>query len=82
MGAPEWVPQNRDQSCRSTSNVYGKSWWEERVDAVTRAVEAVSVAAHNADKEAKKDQPESFSNEWGALWVAQPDMESSHEYHR
>jgi hypothetical protein len=24
-----------------TQNVYGKSWWEERVDAVTRAVEAV-----------------------------------------
>lgn len=22
-----------------TQNVYGKSWWEERVDAVTRAVE-------------------------------------------
>lgn len=27
-----------------TQNVYGKSWWEERVEAVTRAVEAVSVA--------------------------------------
>jgi hypothetical protein len=66
MSALEWVPQNRgsfDHSCRSTSNVYGKSWREERVDAVARAVEAGSVAAHNADKEAKKDQPESFSNE-------------------
>jgi hypothetical protein len=75
-------PKTGDHSCRSTSNVYGESWQEERVDAVTRAVEAVSVAAHNADKEAKKVQPESFSNERGALWMAQPDMESSHKYHR
>jgi integrase len=53
-----------------TQNVYGKSWWEERVDAVTRAVEAVSVAAQNAEKaEAKKDQPEFLSNEWVPLWV-------------
>jgi hydroxyethylthiazole kinase-like sugar kinase family protein len=75
-------PETGDHSCRSTSNVYGKSWREERVDAVARAVEAVSVAAQNAHKEAKQDQPESFSNEWGALWAAQPDMKSSHEYHR
>ena len=27
-----------------TQNVYGKSWWEERVEAVTRAVDAVSAA--------------------------------------
>jgi hypothetical protein len=55
-----------------TQNVYGKSWWEERVDAVTRAVEAVSAAAQNAEKaEAKKDQPESVSNEWVPLWVPQ-----------
>jgi hypothetical protein len=48
-----------------TQNVYGKSWWEERVEAVTRAVEAVSGATENAEKaEAKKDQPESVSNEW------------------
>jgi len=26
-------------------NVYSKSWWEERVDAVTRAVQAVTNAA-------------------------------------
>jgi hypothetical protein len=25
---------------RVTHNVYGKGWWEERVDAVTQAVEA------------------------------------------
>ncbi len=55
-----------------TQNVYGKSWWEERVDAVTRAVEAVSAATENAEKaEAKKDQPEPFSNEWVPLWVPQ-----------
>jgi integrase len=51
-----------------TQNVYGKSWWEERVDAVTRAVEAVSAATQNAEN-ARKDQPESFSNEWVPLWV-------------
>jgi hypothetical protein len=55
-----------------TQNVYGKSWWEERVDAVTRAVEAVSVATENAEKaEAKPGQPESFSDEWVPLWVPQ-----------
>ena len=53
-----------------TQNVYGKSWWEERVDAVTRAVEAVSAASEKAEK-AKKDQPESFNNEWVPLWVPQ-----------
>ena len=48
-----------------TQNVYGKSWWEERVEAVTRAVDAVSVATQNAEKaEAQNDQPESVSNEW------------------
>ncbi|HEV2718105.1 MAG TPA: hypothetical protein VGU64_22770 [Terriglobales bacterium] len=54
-----------------TQNVYGKSWWEERVDAVTRAVEAVSAASQNAEKEAKQDQPASSSNEWVPLWVPQ-----------
>jgi len=54
-----------------TQNVYGKSWWEERVDAVTRAVEAVTTAAQDAEKEAKKDQPESLSNEWVPLWGPQ-----------
>jgi hypothetical protein len=54
-----------------TQNVYGKSWWEERVDAVTRAVDAVASAAQNAENEAKQDQPESFSSEWVPLWVPQ-----------
>lgn len=52
-----------------TQNVYGKSWWEERVDAVTRAVEAVAAATEKA--EAKQDQPEPSSNEWVPLWVPQ-----------
>jgi len=48
-----------------TQNVYGKSWWEERVDAVTRAVEAVTAATENEEKaEAKQDQPETFSDQW------------------
>lgn len=55
-----------------TQNVYGKSWWEERVEAVTRAVEAVSVATEDAQKvQAKADQPKSSSNEWVPLWVPQ-----------
>jgi hypothetical protein len=37
-----------------TQNVYGKSWWEERVEAVTRAVEAVSVATEDAQKSASE----------------------------
>ena len=37
-----------------TKNVYGKSWKEERVDAVTQAVEAVTNAAQNAEKEEKE----------------------------
>ena len=51
-----------------TQNVYGKSWWEERVNAVTRAVDAVSAAAKNP----QPDQPDSVSNgEWVPLWVPQ-----------
>ena len=55
-----------------TQNVYGKSWWEERVEAVTRAVEAVSVATENAEEAAAKpDQPKSFSDQWVPQWVPQ-----------
>jgi GTP cyclohydrolase III len=36
----------------------------EPVDAVTQAVEAVTNVAQNAEKEEKKNQPESVSNEW------------------
>ena len=40
------------------------------MDAVTRAVEAVSAATENAEKaEAKPDQPETFSDQWVPLWV-------------
>lgn len=52
-----------------TQNVYGKSWWEERVDAVTRAVEAVATAAQKEMQEAKQDQPD--RNEWVPRWVHQ-----------
>jgi hypothetical protein len=37
-----------------TQNVYGKNWWEEPVDAVTQAVEAVTNAAQNTEKEEKR----------------------------
>ena len=33
-----------------TQNVYGKSWWEERVDAVTRAVEAGRFRCHRESR--------------------------------
>ena len=39
-----------------TQNVYGKNCWEEREDAVTQAVEAMTNAAQNAEKE--ENQPE------------------------
>jgi integrase len=57
-----------------TQNVYGKSWWEERVEAVTRAVEAVTTAAQLAEKEAKKDQSDSVNHEWVPLWVPQQEV--------
>jgi len=62
-----------------TQNVYGKSWWEERVDAVTRAVEAVSAATESAEKETKgkPDQPKSASNQWVPLWVPQQEAKIS-----
>lgn len=40
----------------TAQNVYGKGWWEERADAVTRAVEAVATGAKAAEKEANQDQ--------------------------
>ena len=38
-----------------TQNVHGKNCWEEREDAVTQAVEAMTNAAQNAEKEEKKN---------------------------
>jgi|HubBroStandDraft_4_1064222.scaffolds.fasta_scaffold981270_1 integrase len=40
-----------------TQNVYGKNCWEQREDAVTQAVEAMTNPAQNAKKE--ENQPES-----------------------
>jgi hypothetical protein len=39
-----------------TRNVYGKNCWEEREDAVTQAVEAMTNAAQNAEKEENQPQ--------------------------
>jgi integrase len=39
-----------------TQTVYGKSRWEERVDAVIQAVDAVTNAAQNPEKEEKKNR--------------------------
>jgi len=39
---PEVIRDNMGHSTIDvTQNVYGKSWWEERIDAVTRAAAAV-----------------------------------------
>jgi hypothetical protein len=51
MVGTTWVTRN----IGVTQNVYGKGL-EERVDAVTQAVEAVTNAAQNAEKEEKKSQ--------------------------
>src|SRR6266849_10703724 len=48
---PEIVRDNMgSREMSRAQNVYGKSWWEERVDADTQAVEAVPNAAQNAEK--------------------------------
>ena len=65
---PEVVGDNMGHA-DVTQNVSGKSWWEERVDAVTRAVEAVTTAAQKEMQEAKQHQPD--RNEWVPLWVPQ-----------
>jgi hypothetical protein len=38
-----------------TQNVYGKGWWEEQVDAVTQAVEAVINAAQKCRESREKE---------------------------
>jgi hypothetical protein len=38
-----------------TQNVYGKSWWEERADAVIQAVEAVINAAQKCRESREKE---------------------------
>jgi len=62
-----------------TQNVYGKSWWEERVDAVTRAVDAVSAASRNKENDQPEQAPQALapvSNEdWVPLWVPQQESE-------
>jgi len=43
--------QHGSREYRVTQSVYGKSCWEERLDAVTQAVEPGTNAAQNAEKE-------------------------------
>ena len=69
---PEVVRDNMGHAnIDMTQNVYGKSWWEERVEAVTRAVDAVITATQIAEKETKQGQPEPVNKEWVPLWVPQ-----------
>jgi len=52
---PEIVRNNRGHAnIDVTQIVYRKNWWEERVDAVTQAVQAVTQAAQNTEREEKK----------------------------
>ena len=64
-----------------TQNVYGKSWWEERVEAVTRAVDAVSVASQNSEEDQAKSATQAiaaFRNEHRVpLWVPQQESKIS-----
>jgi hypothetical protein len=53
-----------------TQNVYGKNCWEEREDAVTQAVEAMTNAAQNAEKE--ENQPESAPAGGGQIYKLIP----------
>jgi hypothetical protein len=53
-----------------TQNVYSKNCWEEREDAVTQAVEAMTNAAQNAEKE--ENQPESAPAGGGQIYKLIP----------
>jgi hypothetical protein len=53
-----------------TQNVYGKNCGGEREDAVTQAVEAMTNAAQNADKE--ENQPESVPAGGGQIYKLIP----------
>jgi hypothetical protein len=53
-----------------TQNVYGKNCWEEREDAVSQAVEAMTNAAQNAEKE--ENQPESAPAGGGQIYKLIP----------
>ena len=53
-----------------TLDVYSKTWWEERVDTVTRVVEAVLTEPEEEKKETNVAKPSKNSNDDGAgdLW--------------
>jgi len=64
-----------------TQNVYGKSWWEERVEAVTRAVDAISVASQNSEEDQANRTAQAiaaFRNEDRVpLWMPQQESKIS-----
>jgi len=64
-----------------TQNVYGKSWWEERVEAVTRAVDAISVASQNSEEDQANRTAQAiaaFRNEDRVpLWMRQQESKFS-----
>jgi hypothetical protein len=59
-----------------TLDIYSKTWWNERVDAVSRVVEAVFAAPDEEEKQRSatplKDLPDSGSGkEWEPSWESQ-----------
>ncbi len=68
-----------------TLDVYSKSWWEERVDTVTRVVEAVMTEPEEKEEEANLSQPKHLRKAangelWEPFWEPQggkPDPNST-----
>lgn len=56
-----------------TLNGYSESWWDERVEAVSRAVPAVfaEAAATPPVRLAEADKPAEQSTEWVPFWEPQ-----------
>jgi len=55
-------------------NVYSESWWDERVNALSRAVAAVfaAPAAQPPEPTEVRENTEKRSSEWVPFWVPQP----------
>jgi integrase len=57
----------------TTSNIYNRTWWDERATAVTKVAEAVMTAEENSDKTSAPSPTVLDENEWEPLWVPQLD---------
>jgi hypothetical protein len=59
-----WAGQHGSREYRRDPECLRQERWEERLDAVTQAVEEVTNAAQTCRERREKNQPESVSNEW------------------